>query len=111
TPLGRPLAPPVPLPLPGPVGMSNPPDCAMFTALVCVVFVAIPLGSPKPPVCTCGDGRSVVWGAELPVEKTLVLTACLGTTGAVDGGIGSNFLAAILTSGARASSTFGLGWG
>src|SRR5438046_4828547 len=48
-----PLAPPVPLPDPGPVGMSNPPACAMFTARVCVVLAGMPLGSPKPPVCTC----------------------------------------------------------
>ncbi len=44
--------------------------------------------------------------AELPVENTLVFTACLGMTGAELGGSGSNFLGAMLTVGAASSSTF-----
>ena len=52
----------------------------------------------------------MVCGAELPVEKTFVRTICFGMIAAV-GGRGSSFLAAIFTSGAGASSTFGLGCG
>ncbi len=104
-----PLAPPVPLPEPGPTGISNPPACAMLMARVCVVFAGMPLGSPKPPVCTLSGARRMVCGAELPVEKLLSTTG-FGMTGAVEG-IGSSFLVASFTSGATASSTLGLGCG
>src|SRR5271157_884072 len=107
-----PLAPPVPLPYPGPVGRSKPPDCAMFTGDFPVLsFAGTPFGSPNPPVWTCAAGRSIVCGAELPVEKTLVRTA-FGITGAADGGKLSSFFGAIFTSGTGVSSTaFGLGRG
>src|SRR5271165_690475 len=83
----------------------------MFTALVWVVLAGTPLGSPKPPVCTCCGGRSIVCGAELPVENKLVRTSCFGMTGAVETGKRSGFLSAIFTSGAGVSSAFGLGRG
>ncbi len=45
----------------------------------------------------------MVGAAELPVENTLVFTACLGITGAEL--IGSSFLLSMLTVGAGSSST------
>src|SRR5579864_4143341 len=105
-----PLAPPVPLPYPGPAGRSNEPSCAMFTGLPPVSLAGIPLGSPKPPVCTFSGARVAIVGvAELPVEKTLVLIV-LGITG-LAAGSGSSFLAAILTCGAAVSSLIAFGFG
>src|SRR6266478_1189101 len=78
----------------------------MLTGLPWPTLAGIPLGSPKPPVCTCEAARAIVGVAELPVENTLVFTACLGMTGAELSGNGSNFLAAILIAGAVTSSTF-----
>src|SRR5260221_10131472 len=84
----------------------------MFTALPGLALAATPLGSPKPPVCTFCGARATVCGAELPVEKTLVLTACLGITGALVGGRFSSLRSAIFTSGTDVSSTtFGFGRG
>src|SRR5258708_38025450 len=69
-------------------------------------WAGIPFGSRKPAVCTWGGARAVVGVAELPVENTLILTACLGITGAELRGSGSSFLGAMLTVGAGASSIF-----
>src|SRR5258708_31131436 len=69
-------------------------------------WAGIPFGWRKPAVCTCEGARAVVGVAELPVENTLILTACLGITGAELRGSGSSFLGAMLTVGAGASSTF-----
>src|SRR6266852_4411069 len=103
---GTPLAPPVPLPYPGPEGRSKLPRAAMLAGLPWPALAGIPFGSPKPPVCTCVGARAVVGVAELPVENTLVFTACLGITGAELRGSGSSFLGAMLTVGAGASSNF-----
>ena len=73
----------------------------MLTALAWSALAGIPFGSPKPPVCTCEGARAMVGVAELPVENTLVFTACLGMTGAGAGGSGSNFLGGDADRGSR----------
>src|SRR6516225_1466271 len=50
-----PWAPSVPLPTPGPPGMSNDHNCEIVTGRKCVLDAGIPLEPPNPPVCTfCG---------------------------------------------------------
>src|ERR1700730_4623536 len=78
----------------------------MLTGLPWPALAGIPFGSPKPPVCTWEGARAVVAVAELPVENTLVFTACLGITGAELSGSGSSFLSATFTVGALVSSIF-----
>src|SRR5258708_40134060 len=63
-----PLAPPDPLPCPGPTGMSNDPICAATNLAPALPSPLSPLGSPKPPVCTFSIGLLTVGCAALPAK-------------------------------------------
>jgi len=61
-----PLSPPVPLPYPGPPGNAGEPSRLTLVALFGSPLPAIPLGSPKPPVCTWFHRATTVAAAALP---------------------------------------------
>src|SRR5579862_693725 len=72
-----PFAPPVPLPCPGPAGMSNDPVGAAYNFAPCLPVPGSPLGSPNPPVCIFWTATFTVGVWELPVGvKSPVCTSC-----------------------------------
>src|SRR6266852_8474483 len=76
-----PLSPPVPLPYPGPPGNAGEPRRLTFVALLGSPLPGIPLGSPKPPVCTLFTGATTVAGAALPEDMTPTFTSSFGRFG------------------------------
>src|SRR5262249_2766533 len=83
-----PLAPPVPLPSPGPLGKSKEPSFAICTPVLLVCLpTGTPFGSPKPPVCTWLTLACSVGLAELP-EETPVSIAFVGLPRATGAGFG-----------------------
>src|SRR6266850_1242277 len=76
-----PLSPPVPLPYPGPPGNAGEPRRFTFVVLFGSPLPGIPLGSPKPPVCTLFTGATTVAGAALPEDITPTFTSSFGRLG------------------------------
>src|SRR5947207_15741638 len=75
---GVPCFPAVPLPSPGPAGLSNEPRLANCTGDFLSEVLATPLGSPNPPVCTLCNGSFTVCLAELPESKVFTTTSFFG---------------------------------
>src|SRR6266852_4516481 len=80
-----PLSPPVPLPYPGPPGNAGEPRRLTLVALFGSPLPGIPLGSPKPPVCTLFTGATTVAGAALPDPRLPTFTSSFGRFGCVVG--------------------------
>src|SRR6266852_1914865 len=80
-----PLSPPVPLPYPGPPGNAGEPRRFTYVALLGSPLPGIPLGSPKPPVCTLFTGATTVAGAALPDPRLPTFTSSFGRFGCVVG--------------------------
>src|SRR5882762_8336015 len=80
-----PLSPPVPLPYPGPPGSAGEPRRLTLVALFGSPLPGIPLGSPKPPVCTLFTGATTVAGAALPEPRLPTFTSSFGRFGCFTG--------------------------
>src|SRR5262249_29602280 len=106
-----PFAPPVPFPAPGPTGKSNEPRLAMFDGLSRRPTPRAPLGSPKPPVCTCCAGRFTVAFAAGGSSNTFVLTTALGGGAGAGAGAGAGRIGFGAGFGSSAISGFGSGFG
>src|SRR5882762_324772 len=104
-----PLAPPVPLPYPGPPGNAGEPRRLTFVALFGSPLPGTPLGSPKPPVCTLFTGSTTVAGAALPEDITPTFTSSFGRFGWFAGVSIFTGSKTGLSSTGFASKVFGLG--